>query len=1412
MMYLTQPSGTDTYLATDFGPAYVDFYSETFAAGSSLAAGTSTVYINAYTPSLNSSSITWTLYSGSGASWTVLGLEVMPVPFFTGELIQVSFSTSAYVFAAGDQLRLEGYVGQYLEITWDGSFNTSRLDTPSITSPTPTPSNTLTDTPTPTRTMTPTPTATDTPTATATNTPTATSTPTPTATATATPTGTFVVNHTGDGADANTGDGICQTSTPGQCTLRAAIQQANASGGANTITFNIPGPGPYTIQPATILPTITDPVTIDGTTQPGFSGTPIIELDGSLTGGSTNGLRLTAGSSTIRGLVINRFPGSAIYVSGSSATSNLIAGNYLGTDITGSLARPNNNGVYITTGAANNTVGGTTAADRNVISGNTSTGVDINWTATDGNVVRGNYIGVNAAGNAAVPNGWGVSVSSTARNNTIGGTTAGAANVISGNTNSGVYHTGIDSTGNVIEGNFIGTDASGTLAIGNGGYGVDTSGAELTVGGTAAGSGNTIANNVGGGVTVWFNGAFGNRILGNSIYANSGLGIDLANDGVTTNDSGDGDAGPNERQNFPVLTSAVTDGVSTITINATLNSLASTTFRVEFFASGSADPTGYGEGQRYLGFTNATTNGSGNASFSPTLSATVAVGEIVTSTATDPTGNTSEFSAGITATAPPPPCSVIQSATGVTNGGTSVLATFPLTPTTNNLLVAIAGNRDAATLSAPAGWSVAISQTNNTPGQAIFYRFAAASEPTTVTISGYSVSTRLGLQIYEYCDIDTVSPVNQTGFASGTGTSVSSGNVTTTQPGTLIVAGLVTNAETTYASWTNGFAELADFANGGNPANQRSSYAGADLHASSTGSYSTTATSGLSGAWRGQIVAFNRRPPLTYEQSAYRWFANLDGLAAFGSGGVVTGDASSAGAFGVAIDSTYMYLVGEENGPNWRIEKRRLDTGALVTSFDGDGVINGAVASQRAEDIAIDLTYMYVVGFDDGSTTWRIEKRRLDTGALDPGFGTSGVILASGGVAAEAIAIDSTYMYVVGSDAFGFRIERRRLDTGALDAGFGAGGVITGQGGLIARDIAIDSTYMYVVGYDAAFTWRIEKRRLDTGALVASFDGDGIIGGQGLRAYGIVIDSTYMYVGGEETAGATRDWRIEKRRLDTGTLDPTFGSAGVVISTGGYRNFQVAGDSTYMYLAGDDDSPWDWRIEKRRLDTGALDTNFGGSGAVTSPSLSESAWDLAVDSTYLYVAGYNEGPDPDLRIERRLVSDGSLTQQQINVGAPLAGLNTPATAPAQGTPFRLRLTLHVGGTELWLGEASFRLQFAQRSGTCDAGFGGESYADVTGASAIAFYNNPIAADGWALTTNANDPTHGADPVLAQSYEEANNFSNAIAAFGPEEDGLWDFSLVDLSAPPNTSYCLRVVHASGAALDLYSTIAEISTAP
>ena len=130
MMYPAQPSGTETFFATDLGARTVDFYSEILPAASSIPAGTTTVYIQVYTPSLYSGIIQWRVFAGRSGSWTMLGGAWMEISFFTSDLMQISFSTSSYVFGAGEQLMLEGVVDQYLEITWDGWSNSSRLELP----------------------------------------------------------------------------------------------------------------------------------------------------------------------------------------------------------------------------------------------------------------------------------------------------------------------------------------------------------------------------------------------------------------------------------------------------------------------------------------------------------------------------------------------------------------------------------------------------------------------------------------------------------------------------------------------------------------------------------------------------------------------------------------------------------------------------------------------------------------------------------------------------------------------------------------------------------------------------------------------------------------------------------------------------------------------------------------------------------------------------------------------------------------------------------------------------------------------------------------------------------------------------------------------------------------------------------
>ncbi len=464
------------------------------------------------------------------------------------------------------------------------------------------------------------------------------------------PAGSTLTVNTNDDAD----DGACNAA---HCSLREAILTANSTPGqVEFIAFSVGGGGAQTISPAAALPTITNPVTIDGTTQPGFGGAPLVELNGTNAGAITAALNITAGGSTVRGLVINRFNGHGIRLA--SAGGNTVAGNFIGTNAAGTAAQANvglSSGVFIDF-SPNNTVGGLTAAERNLISGNGDAGVRIDGPSATGNRVHGNLIGTDLGGTVAVGNGGaGVNVRA-APGNIVGGTAAAARNVISGNAGFGVVIQFAGANANLVQGNFIGTQADGVSALGpnlSAGVVIGAGGPSgNSVGGTNAGEGNRIAFNGGGGV-IFFDGT-GNRVLSNSIHSNGTtaqhLGIDLGALGVTPNDAGDADAGANNLQNFPALDSAVADGATT-NVSGTLNSTASTVFRVEFFSNATCDASGSGEGEQLLGATDVTTDGNGNAAFNVSLP-NVAVGRVLTATATDPSGNTSEFSACRAAVAP----------------------------------------------------------------------------------------------------------------------------------------------------------------------------------------------------------------------------------------------------------------------------------------------------------------------------------------------------------------------------------------------------------------------------------------------------------------------------------------------------------------------------------------------------------------------------------------------------------------------------------------------------------------------------------------------------------------------------------------------------------------------------------------
>lgn len=458
----------------------------------------------------------------------------------------------------------------------------------------------------------------------------------------------------------------------GACTLREAITSINGAASVNAdcpntgaafgtsdeIRFNIPGAGVHTIVPTSALPTIIAPVFINGYSQPGSSannagsgwnGVILIELDGSGAGASASGLELVTTGSRVSGLAVFGFSDDGIRLGSGSvngnAASNTVDGNIVGLRADGITAAAN--GFYGVAIAAlglnsnNNIIGGLTASARNILSGNIAGGVLISG-GHDNNAVRGNLIGTDATGSVSRGNQQGVYISQ-ASNNLV------SANLISGNLSSGVEITGDNSSANVISNNVIGTTLNGTLPLPNSGYGVHVlRGSNSMIGGTASGQGNLIAYNVNGGVLIGNlggNSNTGHSVLGNSIYANSnGLGIALNTATIDTNDPGDLDAGINNGQNYPVLSGALPSG----NISGSLNSLANTTFRIEFFSSPACHLRGHGEGQVFLGANNVTTDGAGNVPVSFAAGALTA-GHGVTATATNQsTGDTSEFSGCLT--------------------------------------------------------------------------------------------------------------------------------------------------------------------------------------------------------------------------------------------------------------------------------------------------------------------------------------------------------------------------------------------------------------------------------------------------------------------------------------------------------------------------------------------------------------------------------------------------------------------------------------------------------------------------------------------------------------------------------------------------------------------------------------------
>jgi hypothetical protein len=494
---------------------------------------------------------------------------------------------------------------------------------------------------------------------------------------------------------------VTSTADSGPGTLHQALLDSNASVGVlDTIAFDIPGAGVHTITVSTDLPQATDPLIIDGTTQPGYAGTPLIELTEST---PTQGLRISAGGSTVRGLAIFEFGVQLTLISNGG---NAVEACYIGINATATVTS-SGQGLQIQN-SPNTTIGGAASGTGNVISGNSANGIQV--VTSDGIIIRGNLIGSDPTGTVEMANGGGISIVNS-DDAVIGGTVAGLGNLVSGSDGNGIHVTG--SANVLIAGNLIGTDVTGTQAMPNN-FGLDIAnlpgtitigtpdpagrnlisgnnqglflnngvhgatiqnnyvGTDITgtlplpnnnaillntqdttdvlIGGPNPGEGNLIVFNEGivGSFGIW---SFGRRITvrGNRIHDNAGLGWDIDPLGVNPNDPGDADGGANDGQNFPIVTNvevlSVGEGVGTRVVGV-LRSEPSTQYILDFYGNTGCTPRpqDFLEGQTYLGFGQVTTDGSGVGNFDVTLSAEITPGDFVSATATDPEGNTSEFS------------------------------------------------------------------------------------------------------------------------------------------------------------------------------------------------------------------------------------------------------------------------------------------------------------------------------------------------------------------------------------------------------------------------------------------------------------------------------------------------------------------------------------------------------------------------------------------------------------------------------------------------------------------------------------------------------------------------------------------------------------------------------------------------
>jgi len=544
----------------------------------------------------------------------------------------------------------------------------------------------------------------------------------------------------------------------------------------------------------------------------------------------------------------------------------------------------------------------------------------------------------------------------------------------------------------------------------------------------------------------------------------------------------------------------------------------------------------------------------------------------------------------------------------------------------------------------------------------------------------------------------------------------------------------------------------------------------------------------------------------TLDQSGYRWFSNQDSSALsfvtvtggtkddYGQsivqttdgGYAITGQTESYGAAGdmflTKYDSAGTLSFSRTWGGNGDDQGK-----SIVQTTDGGYAITGQTISFGAGQEDMFLAKYNSAGTLSFSRTW---------GGTGIDYGDSLVQTTDGGYAiagSTTIAGAGSYdMFLAKYNSAGTLSFSRTWGGTASD--FGASLVQTTDGGYAITgrtdNFSAGQEDMFLAKYDSAGTLSFSRTWGGTGrdygySLVQTTDGGYAVTGQTTSFGAGSVDMFLIKYDSAGTLSFSRTW---------GGTNTDVGLSLVKTTDGGYAVTGYSNSFDVMLCAdalGTVARCHDMFLTK--YDSAGNIVNCGAN--CTTPTATTTTPTVTTTSptmTQKFVEALGPG---------------------INVAAPLAATNTATTAPSETTPFRLRMNLHAGGSAIGAGDASLKLQYAARGtdNLCDSTFTGETYADVnTTSSVINYYNNPVAVDGQPLATNANDPTHGADTIVRQSYQESNNFevSNTIAV---NQDGLWDFALVDAGAPASTSYCFRAVQASGAVLNTYTVLPEITTA-